>query len=298
MSKQTAEKISKKRPSDTDQRPSIFEYWDIRQFIKDYVRYLKYEESLSLRQLAKVFGLKNAGHLSLVLAGKRPIGIPLIKKFERAFRLQPEESKCFFTLYEYSLADGDVERRRLQLALIAQQKHFKIKKIDSVVAHFLGQWQFQVIHEVLVEARSFKELLDLCAELDLSENELRGALQHLHQLGLVEKLEGERFKRKHARLQTSPELINEFNRMYHQTMARKASEAIDQVGPKEREYLGLTLGMTREDFEILRKELLEFQQNLNGRYGESSEVELVYQINVQAFPLLDLRKSSPKKLKD
>lgn len=269
-------------------RPSVFDYWDIRLFLKDFVRYLSAAEKLSLRAMSKLFGLKNAGHLSLVLAGKRPIGIPLIKKFERVFRLAPEETRYFFSLYEYHLADTDLERRRLQLALIAQQKRFKVKEIDTIVADFLGQWQLQVLFEILGEARTESDLHKFAEDLEMNPTEIKSALKKMEAMDLLQTSGQGTWVRKFSRLQTPSDQLNSLNRIYLSGMAKRAVNAIDQVPPEKREVIGFTVGTTKEQFQEMRAEILEFQQNLNGKYGESDKVEVVYQVNIQAFPLLDL----------
>jgi uncharacterized protein (TIGR02147 family) len=67
-------------------------------------------------------------------------------------------------------------------------------------------------------------------------------------------------------------------------MGEFAVKALD-LPLSERDMSGLTLGLTRQAYEKIRKEIAEFRRRVVAIATEDDETEQVYRMNLQLFPL-------------
>jgi len=67
-------------------------------------------------------------------------------------------------------------------------------------------------------------------------------------------------------------------------MGEFAVKALD-MPLSERDMSGLTLGLTRNAYERIRKEIADFRRRIVAIATEDEETEQVYRMNLQLFPL-------------
>jgi uncharacterized protein (TIGR02147 family) len=74
-------------------------------------------------------------------------------------------------------------------------------------------------------------------------------------------------------------------RSMHGEMARFAEEAIERFLPSERNFTGLTMGVSGEAYDKILAELEACRKRIVQIALDSRKVERVYRLNLQLFPL-------------
>ena len=71
----------------------------------------------------------------------------------------------------------------------------------------------------------------------------------------------------------------------HRQMGEIALEAIEGVSQDDRNFSGLTLGVTRGAYEEIVKEIAEFRKRVVAIATRDNETDEVYRMNIQFFPM-------------
>ena len=71
----------------------------------------------------------------------------------------------------------------------------------------------------------------------------------------------------------------------HHQMGEIALEAIDGVPQDERNFSGLTLGLTRGAYDKIVNEIAEFRKRIVAIATQEDETDEVYRLNMQFFPM-------------
>jgi uncharacterized protein (TIGR02147 family) len=72
---------------------------------------------------------------------------------------------------------------------------------------------------------------------------------------------------------------------FHQEMLERAKESLLRIPAADREVGELTLTLTDAEFVELKRMLQDFRAQIAGRFGRSTDVDAVAQLNVQLFPI-------------
>ncbi len=74
-------------------------------------------------------------------------------------------------------------------------------------------------------------------------------------------------------------------RGYTEAMLQHSVAALNQLGPAVRNISTMTLGVTREQYEVLVQELAAFKERVKQIVTESSQPSQVYELNFSLFPV-------------
>ena len=102
--------------------------------------------------------------------------------------------------------------------------------------------------------------------------------------GLLKK-KGNAFEQVERHLKGAPEIMSVALRSMHHQMARFADEAVDRFAPSERNFTGLTMGVSEEDYKQIVLELDACRKRIAQIALNSRGTERVYRLNLQLFPL-------------
>ena len=104
-------------------------------------------------------------------------------------------------------------------------------------------------------------------------------------LFLLLKKKGDTYEQADKYLKGSSDVMPVALRSMHREMADFAREAIDKFPPSERNFTGLTVGVSAEDYEQILKELEACRKKITQIALNTKAVERVYRLNLQLFPL-------------
>ena len=119
---------------------------------------------------------------------------------------------------------------------------------------------------------------------DVSAAEVRESLDFLTKSGLLKKTEDENFLQTESSITGTPDATRLALRGMHRQMSKLATPALE-LPVNERNFTGVTMGISRELYGRIVKELDECLRRIVALASEEKNIEQVYRLNLQLFPL-------------
>lgn len=234
----------------------------------------------SQRGFARSLGL-SPGELSEILRDKRKLGLKGALKISRAMGLNPAETKHLLFLAEVEKSkEWNIETR-----LTTEPAPMKTGAVDNDVFHLVSEWfYFAVLN--LVDTADFRwNSIWIAKRLGITRTQAKVAMERLLRMELVKKHNGRVVCNNDAVLSTTG-VPSEAIRQYHKQILQKALAAIDFQPVQERDISGVGFACDPRDIESIRREILDFEQNLAAKYRRGKLTE-VYHIEVALFRLTE-----------
>lgn len=270
-------------------KPSIFDYLDFRDYLKDAYSYKKamnprFSENAFV--LAAGFGKNSRGYLGLVIKGKRNLTPKSIIGFSRALDLSAQEAMFFENMTLFCQAEDEKEKvyyfERLKIS--AQGENSKPMALLDSHLRFLNEWHLVVLRE-MISLADFKEDIDwihkrLCGKI--SKEKITEGLDDLLNLELIKRDQSGKLVQCDATLLFKDGKDNFKNTAnLHKDFAQRASQAMTELPYDKRAAQLITLGIPRSKFEPLRKEMQEMTELLLKKYGHETNSQEIVQIGIQ-----------------
>lgn len=127
--------------------PDISQYNDYRLFLRDWLEHKKsVRKQFSLRLLTKRAGLKSAGFLTLVMAGKKNLTTESGIELAKAMSLTPEQSDYFVALIMVSAAHNETAKEQAASQLLRAKAALRRHGLPDVATDDLRErWYFSVV---------------------------------------------------------------------------------------------------------------------------------------------------------
>ena len=268
-------------------KPNIQNYHDYLEFLKDWTKYLKEQESgFSLRKIAKEAGIAS-GYLPMCFSRKRTLSLKIYEKIKPFLKLSVKE-KRFLDLLRI-IAESEIPSQRVQ-ALTDLQKLSDYKKNNhsELEAHqYLSRWYYVAIRE-LVHLPDFKEDPVWIQERlrgRLSQKEVSEGLQFLISFGFILKDSSAKFKVAEKQLRCHDGVYKISLGEFHRQMLDIAKVSIEEIPREQRLLLGHTVSLSKENFDKVQEILAEAISKIESVDSKPQSESEVYQIEVAAFPL-------------
>jgi uncharacterized protein (TIGR02147 family) len=264
--------------------PDIYNYLDYRQYLKDALEEKRAADpKLSNRKVAQQAGI-DPGTFTRVFSGERNISLNIILKIASVLGLGKRETNHLINLVSFNQAKKESEKRARLADLVLRKK---VKTIAKPQYDSLQQWYYLVIRELL-NFHPFKgDYGELAARLEpsIQPKEAKKAVETLLQTGLIK-------KRKDGACSLTDKFITageEWQSLALQEMRagaiRLALEALENQSKEERDISSLTLSLSEKGFDKLKGKLKEFRTAMMEIAREDQDVNRVFQVNLQAFPV-------------
>jgi uncharacterized protein (TIGR02147 family) len=273
-----------------DPRPGgsgrVFEYTDFRQFFQDRYALRKRENAaFSLRWLAAKAGM-DPGTLSRVMKGERKLDPRFSARLGQALGLIGDEREYFENLVLFSQARSQTEKNQFyekMLKLLGS----KVRSLEERQYAYYSQWYHVALRELL-NVYAFKgdhaELARLLRPA-IRPQDARKAVQLLLEAGLVE-VDSQGVHQLTDKLITSGEGIGALLAdNFHQAMGEMALRALQEMERAERSFSALTLTLSPAGRESVEAALGRFRRTVMEIAKRDANVDGVYQMNFQFFPL-------------
>lgn len=264
-------------------RPLVYEYLSYREFLEDFVVYLRFLGDYSDRSFAKKAGLGSASHVRLCIQGKKNTSSKVAYKIGKALELDSNELKYFLELVKFTQAKTPPERETAYREVTLLRSRFLRKQLGDEELQLYSQWYTIAVRELLKLESMTEEKIS--RSLGIKVEEVRRSTQALESLGFIEK-RGRKWNVIHDALDASPPGNHRLVRSFHREMIAKALEAIDELPAERRQNFGLTMPLSAEQYEEAMRDVSEFVDELSAKFSTEPSAEQVYQLNFQMFPLL------------
>jgi uncharacterized protein (TIGR02147 family) len=279
-----------KAPENTGERQplSIFAYQNYRLYLKEWYRSAKARSSVvSFRFLSRQAGFQSPNFLKLVMEGQRNLSSDSIDRVLKILKLKKIESEYFRNLVGLNQATASSEREAFAERLLACAPFNKERTLSGSQHNYYAHWYYCPVRE-LVALPGFQEDAEWVATQlmpPIRPAEARKALTELEDMGLLRRNSSGRLEQADAFVASGDEIASAFLARFHKAMIHKAAEAIDLFPSADREIGGVTVTLSREGAERVRKLLRKVRNEILSLAQDEAAPAGVYQIGCQFYPL-------------
>jgi uncharacterized protein (TIGR02147 family) len=265
---------------------NIFDYTDYRQYLQDAYSERKRENpKFSYRFVASRVGFSSPGFFTNVLKGKKDISLNLAFKFADLFKLGRKQREYLELLLLFHKAGGNREKEEYLNRLLALRSS-TVKKVAANQYEFYEKWYYTAVREALALhpfRGDFRELsAQICPPITVAQ--ARKSIELLEQLGLIRKDAEGSYERTDAVISAGDEISRVLINAFQVQAMELAKHALDRLPSGKRNFSTLTLSISASTYSAMLDELREFR----GKLLNSDNVDRVYQMNFQVFPLTAL----------
>jgi len=267
---------------------SIFEFLDYRKFLEEfYLEKKKRNPHYSHRFLLGRAGIKNPGFFSLLIKGKRKLSERALQQLTQGLGLKGREAQYFHSLVRFNQAKTAAEKQTHYENLKSVGKFVNQRIIGQDAFEYFQFWYIPIIRELVCffpfpddYARLAKAIVPA-----ISSKESKQAVAFLLKIGMLKRTASGRFVQKVKALIRGDEVSILAVANFNKEMIKLAGASLERSFPDERYIRGLTVGITQETFEKIKKELIAVNDRIIGLVDEDKNSDRVYQLNIQCFPV-------------
>lgn len=269
---------------------NVFEFLDYRAFLRAYYdSEKKRRPAFSHRFFSRQAGLRSPNFLKLVMDGERNLGAETVPKFIHALGLTGEAASFFADLVAFNQAETVAEKNRAFERISASRRFRSARRIEGDLFKYLSHWYYPAIRE-LAAREDFQENPKWIASTlrpKIAPADASTALNLLLSLGLLVRDETTgRIVRGEPTITTEHQIVRTLAvRNFHRQMLERAGDSIEHVAPLHRDLAALTVCVTPETAAIVKERIHRFREELTQICDADSVGSVVYQLNVQWFPL-------------
>ncbi len=269
--------------------PDVFEHLDYRAFLRAWFTWKKGDNPrFSHRMFARMAKISSPSLLHHVMEGKRNLTPRTATSVADAMSLRGEERVFFGLLVELDRARTSDSRNRVWRRISATRRFQEARPIEGEGFQYLTRWYLPAVRE-LARRPDFRAESDYVAthlRPRITRKQADSALDTLFRLGLLERLDGGGVRATDATIVTPHEVRGLAVRNYHSAMIGKALESIERFDKTRRMLGASTVCIPRELVPELRRRIQRFHESVIDLCdGAEGEAEVVYQFNLQLFPL-------------
>lgn len=278
-----------------DMRP-ITEYQDYREYMRDFYAEHKKNSYFTWRKFASLAGFASPAYLKLVSDGKTSLSKPGIAKAARAMGLEGFDYTYFTLLVKFGNAKNDSEKESALRELEREARINKIRIVDADAFRYYENPAYPIIRELapLMPNASFGEIASKVKH-EITAAQVRDILQFLVKADLLKKNDDGTYEQTQKAVKGSKETIPLVIRTMNRKMSELAFQSIAKDSVEERNFSGITMGINKSVYDRITKEIDIFRKKIIDIANECRDIDQVYQMNLQVFPLTDKATTSDKR---
>ncbi len=263
----------------------IIDYSDFRQYLLDYYEERKRTSAFSWREFSKIAGFTSSSYMKVVCDGKSKLSKIGIERVGAAMKLAGFELEYFRAMVKYGQAANEESKKTAYRDMLAIARIHKVRVLEGDLFAYYDTWVNPVVRELapLMPGATPGEMSKMCYS-ETSAQEVRQSLDFLTRVGLLKKGKDGSFKQSDASITGTPDATRLALRGMHRQMSRLATPALE-LPTSERNFSGVTMGISKETYDRIVNLLDEFRSKVIAIAAEDKNIEQVYRLNLQLFPL-------------
>lgn len=263
----------------------IIEYSDFRQYMLDYYEERKRRSVFSWREFSKIAGFSSSSYMKVVCDGKSKLSRVGVERTGAAMGLVGFEMEYFRAMVEYGQAATEAKKKAAYEKMLGIAKVHKVRVMEGDLFEFYDSWQNPVVRELapLMPGATPGEMAKMCYP-EVLASEVQRSLNFLMKAGLLKKAGDNAFELAETSIRGTPDATRLALRGMHREMSKLATPAID-LPVEERHFSGVTMGLSRESFNKIENVLDECRRKIVAIAAEDKDIDQVYRLNLQLFPL-------------
>ncbi len=263
----------------------IVEYSDFRQYMLDYYEERKRRSVFSWREFSKIAGFTSSSYMKVVCDGKSKLSRIGVERTGAAMGLVGFEMEYFRAMVEFGQAATEEKKKVAYENMLAIAKVHKVRVLEGDLFEFYDSWQNPVVRELapLMPGATPGEIAKKCYP-EMTAAEVQQSLNFLTKAGLLKKAGDSAFVQAETSITGTPDATRLALRGMHRQMSKLATPALD-LPVEQRNFSGVTMGVSRESYERIVKVLDECRRQIIAIAADDKNIDQVYRLNLQLFPL-------------
>jgi uncharacterized protein (TIGR02147 family) len=301
--------IKKNRKSEqalaiTGHLPDVFNYdhTNFRKYLKQYYREKKTKTSSFSYGVLSLQTKLNRGYIHKIF-NEESCNISTLQCFRLSLALMhtKEEAEYFENIVTAAMAENDVERA----FYIEKAKRVKTKtetvspgqlkkdqyQLKKDQCEYLSKWYHPAIYSLISIQPFIDEFSQLSQKLNpsITEIEVKNSIQLLIRLGLITKRVDGAYHVTEKKIEAGDGIPQEKRNSYFLEFSELAKNSITQCPQKLRNIQSVTLGISEGTYEIISREIDQFNNKILDLAYEDKNADRIYQFNSAFFPLLKIQ---------
>lgn len=263
----------------------IIEYSNFRQYLLDYYEERKRVSAFSWREFSKVAGFTSSSYMKVVCDGKSKLSKIGVERVATAIGLTGFELDYFRAMVKFGQAANEETKKTAYRDMLAIAKVHKVRVLEGDLFAYYDTWRNPMMRELapLMPGATPGEMAKMCYT-ETSAQEVRESLDFLTKAGLLKKEKDGSFAQSETSVSGTPDATRLALRGMHRQMAQLATPALE-LPACERNFSGVTMGVSRESYDRIVRLLDECRRQIIAIAAEDKNIEQVYRLNLQLFPL-------------
>ena len=269
-----------------------YQYSDFRQFLLDYYEERKRISAFSWREFSKAAGFTSSSYMKVVCDGKSKLSKIGVERVATAIGLTGFELDYFRAMVKFGQAASEETKKAAYRDMLAIAKVHKVRVLEGDLFAYYDTWRNPMMRELapLMPGATPGEMAKMCYA-ETSAQEVRESLDFLTKTGLLKKEKDGRFAQSETSVSGTPDATRLALRGMHRQMAQLAAPALE-LPTNERNFSGVTMGVSKGTYDRIVSLIDEFRSKIIAIAAEDKNIEQVYRLNLQLFPLTKSVKES------
>jgi len=201
--------------------------------------------------------------------------------------LSKKEEEYFETIVAFDHAKTHEEKDKYFNKMLILREYKSIKLLEKEQYIYFSHWYVPVVRELVTHPQYRDDPSWIAEQIipPISKAKVCKAIKLLEDLGMIKKEGSKWIQTTNNTISTPSEVISLAVVKYHKDIISLARESIDRFKLNERDIRSVTIGLSKDGFEHIKKRLEAFWKELLDFSNTQNNIEQVMQINMQAFPL-------------
>ncbi len=263
---------------------SIYSFLEYRDFLKVHFDTQKATNPVfSFRYVASKTGI-DSGFYAKILTKQKHLGEQKISALADLIGLTGKEREYFYTLIQYNRSRSETVTRELFTKLISLKSSAGTTVDDF---RYFSEWYTIPVREILSHfdfRDNFKELAQTFSPA-ITERQASNAIRTLKELAMIAPDEHGYYRPTETKLTTGDQWRSEAVRRFQKQMIALAGDSIERFPKESRDISTITLSTSKKSLEKIRDRLAQARREIVEIIAQDEEIDGVFQINMQIFPL-------------
>ncbi len=274
-------------------QPDPFDYFEYSGFLKDYFDFRKRSDTtFTHRQFMSDAGIAGTAYLNRVMHGSRKLSEKYVANVIKALGLASRKAEYFRTLVWYCNEKSQDKKHLYLNELLKLRSNRPECRIEDSKLRFFQKWYYPVIREI-VSLADFGEDYKLLSRMvipPVSPVQARGAVHYLLKNGFIVKHEGGGYSLTDRFVSSGPRVDSTVMLQYHKKNLQINLDMMEKLESRERGYSSLTLSVSLNGYEEIRKEIREFRKRLMDVAANDDNPDRVCHVGFQLLPRARVKK--------
>lgn len=272
--------------------PDLYAYTDYVEYLNDWFAFHKAKsKGFSFASFSRRAGFKSRSFIQLILKGERNISSKSLFQMIQGLQLGDKDALFFEALVDFKQAPTDLEKELHWKKVRQLGKGSPQAKLRSQEFDFFKNWYLAPLREIIcnlkikVDSPLDAQALGALLNPSVSARKITEGLEILQSLNLMVPDQDHCWTHSEQHVQASALTQSLAVRQFQKDNHKLAQESLDRFKRNERNISTITLGTNEEGFQQLNDLVQEFQQNVIKIVEQQDEVQKVFQLNLQLFPV-------------